>query len=146
MPPSAEQLEALQEAARAVSQHAYAPYSKYRVGSAVLTDQGVFTGANVENAVSNLGICAERVALAQARIAGARHILAIAVHCADAHTVNGQPTDPHETMPCGACRQWIHELAPDAWIITNGLSEPLQASKLLPQAFQLPDGKLRDSS
>jgi len=118
----------------------YSPYSNYRVGAAVATDAGHFKGANIENASSNLGICAERAAIAAARTQGARNIYAIAVYCLDATIDNsGNIADVRETLPCGACRQWLAELAPDAVVITNGLVKPLSVSELLPSAFRLPN-------
>jgi len=138
------------------AQNAYAPYSGFRVGAAVLTKGGIFTGANVENACYNLGICAERVAISNARVNGCTRILGIAVSCIDAKinhqpSQNGQKKDPAKnngadntatqtdllTLPCGACRQWIAELAPDAWIITNGSEKIYSLNTLLPNAFVL---------
>ena len=68
-----EQAELLAAAARA-AKSAHAPYSKFNVGAAVLTENGIFPGANIENASSNLGICAERVAIAHARMNGCTSI------------------------------------------------------------------------
>ena len=82
--------------ADAVAAHAYAPYSEYQVGAAVLTRDGrVFAGANVENAAYPLGICAERSAIAKAASEGLRpgDVEAIAI----------------TASPCGGCRQWLHE-------------------------------------
>lgn len=131
-----EQKELLAAAAMAAKQ-AYAPYSKFHVGAAVLTEDGVFYGANIENASANLGICAERVAIAHARMHGAEIIIGIAVYCADAsHDANGM-LDLSLTMPCGACRQWIAELAPDVWVITNGSDQIYTLEDLLPNPFRL---------
>ena len=116
-------------AARAAARRAYAPYSKFRVGAAVLSGSGrIFSGANVENASSSLGVCAERAALFQAVAAGERKIVAVAVHT---------PTR-HPTPPCGACRQVIGEFGPRAAIIcTCRTRERLVATldQLLPSAF-----------
>lgn len=128
-------LKELLEQAKEASTKAYAPYSNYHVGSAVLTDHGVFTGANIENAATNLGICAERVALSKAKMQGVKEILAVAVYCADAQKNEQGEFKAEETMPCGGCRQWILELAPNAKIVTNGVSEPIYIKELLPYGF-----------
>ena len=98
----------LKERARAAAQHAYAPYSGFCVGAAVLGANGeIHAGANVENASFGLTICAERNAVFQAVARGIRRIEAVAVYT---------PT-PVATAPCGACRQVLHEFAPDALVI-----------------------------
>lgn len=123
--------------AASAAERAYAAYSKFRVGAAVLTDDGIFIGANVENASANLGICAERVAITHARMHGAEKIIGIAVCCADAPRQENSRPDPGLTMPCGACRQWLAELAPDAWVITNGSDQVYTLKDLLPVPFTL---------
>ena len=128
----------LAEAASA-AQQAYAPYSKFRVGAAVLGGRGaIYRGANVENASLGLGTCAERVALASAYAAGERDIIAVAVACVD--TPQGAPLE--QRMPCGACRQWIQELAPHAAIIVPGAERSFTLQELMPLAFSLDSGHL----
>jgi cytidine deaminase len=88
-------------AALAVRERAYAPYSKFQVGAAILTLDGkFFTGCNIENASYGLTMCAERVAAASAVAAGYRQFAAIAV------------ASPAAASPCGACRQVLAEFAP----------------------------------
>lgn len=118
--------------ARAVRARAHAPYSGFRVGAALSTDDGqVFTGVNVESAASPAGICAERAALAAAVTAGARRFVTLAVA--------GGGQEP--CVPCGLCLQALHELAPDLEVLAAG--EVGQAvhyvldRDLLPHAFRL---------
>jgi cytidine deaminase len=129
-----EERDRLLEAAREAATHAYAPYSGFRVGSAVLTSSGgVYIGANVENASYGLSICAERVALAAARVAGESVIRGIAIACVDRATEERV----EESAPCGACRQWIQELAIDAEILLAGHDGGFRIEQLLPLAFRL---------
>tara|TARA_R110002167_G_C12342813_1_gene621368 strand:- start:100 stop:501 length:402 start_codon:yes stop_codon:yes gene_type:complete len=101
---------ALEHAARAAAAHAYAPYSKFPVGAAVLTADGsTFVGCNVENASFGLTNCAERTAVFSAIAAGHRHITCVAVYT---------PTD-NPTAPCGACRQVLREFGPDLKVIST---------------------------
>ena len=123
----------LLEKARLVAQNAYAPYSKFRVGVAVLTDRSIYLGATVENASFGLTICAEMVALSAAVVAGDRTVRAIAIACIDA--VEGAP--PSERLLCGVCRQWISELAPDVSIYIAGVDRVFTIGELLPNAFRL---------
>ena len=118
--------------ARAAMKKAYAPYSNFRVGSALLTTSGkVFSGCNVENASYGMTNCAERTAIfsAVAQLGPKLEIRAIAV-------VNdhGVPCSP-----CGACRQVIYEFGPDATIFFQGAHGPKQAhiTELLPEGFRL---------
>ncbi|WP_029897455.1 cytidine deaminase [Desulfohalovibrio reitneri] len=120
----------LLEKARQAARNAYAPYSGFRVGAAVLAGGTVYTGVNVENACYGLGLCAERSALAAAVTAGEHQVTGVAVACPDA-----VGEDPSATTPCGACRQWLAELAPGAWVVTeSGVYTP---EDLLPHAFGL---------
>jgi len=122
--------ELMAEARRARAK-AYAPYSRYRVGSAVLTDDGrIFSGCNVENASYGLTQCAERVAIAKAVSEGARRIIAVEI------VVSGRSV----ASPCGACRQVIREFGPDAAVITTGTGGRVRREHiedLLPRAFSL---------
>jgi cytidine deaminase (EC 3.5.4.5) len=109
---------------------AYAPYSKFRVGAAVLCGSGkIYKGANVENASSGAGICAERVAMATAVAAGEREFVALAVA--------GELSKP--ITPCGICRQMMIEFGDmDVVMVgSNGDALMVRASELLPDAFTL---------
>ncbi len=100
---------ALLDRARQARAHAYAPYSKFPVGAALLASDGrVFTGVNVENASYGLGNCAERVAIGKAVSEGARSFTAIAVV---------GPEDDVPCAPCGACRQVLYEFGPGMLLI-----------------------------
>ncbi len=114
--------------------NSYSPYSKFRVGAAVLANDKIYLGANIENASLGLSICAERVALSNAIFNKAKDIEGIAVFCIDAKKIDSK-TFFIQSLPCGACRQWISELAPNAWIVTNGSENPLSLKDLLPNAF-----------
>jgi cytidine deaminase len=121
--------EALLAAARGARERAYAPYSGFRVGCALLTADGqVFLGANVENAAYSPTICAERVALPAAVVAGAREFAALAVVCDG----DGPCT------PCGVCRQVLYEFAPDLLVIAAGETGPVARYRL--EADLLPHG------
>lgn len=105
----------------------YSPYSKFRVGAALLTGDGeIFSGCNVENASYGLAICAERNAVFQAAFAGKRKIVAVAV----------TSDEPSFLTPCGACRQVISEFADgNAEIIlvtSNGKTKSLKFEKIFP--------------
>jgi cytidine deaminase len=119
----------LAAAARAASEQAYCPYSNFRVGAAVLTEDGaVFSGCNVENASYGLTICAERAAVFHAAAKGHRSIVAVAVYT---------PTT-FPTSPCGACRQVINEFGPEAEVVSvcDGPQKiHSKLSELLPHAF-----------
>lgn len=121
---------ALQQAAQNAAAQAYAPYSKFPVGVAVLADSGnIYTGCNVENASYGGTVCAERNAIAAAVVAGERKFTALMVYT------------PQEvlTPPCGICRQVIAEFfTPDAPIAScNHLQQQQRWSlgELLPAAF-----------
>ena len=129
----ADQKERLLALARAVQQNAYAPYSKFRVGAAVLLENGeVFTGCNVENASYGLTNCAERSAIfaAVSKLGGDKvKIRAVAV-------VNERDVP---CSPCGACRQVIAEFGPTAILWYQGRNGVQESSmeRLLPDCFNL---------
>ena len=127
---SGSEREELLRVASAVAEKAYAPYSNFRVGTAVVGEKGTYIGVNVENASHGLAICAERSALAAAIAAGERKIRGIAIACVDA------PADSSAGFPCGACRQWMLELAPGAEILILGVAGSFCIEDLLPRAFQ----------
>ena len=122
------------QAAKA-AREAYAPYSGFRVGAAVRGEHGIYLGTNVENASYGLALCAERAALAAAVAAGDRRINAIGIACIDAPNDAGA----EQRLPCGACRQWLAELAPDAMVATLGVAHDYRVPELLPFAFALED-------
>jgi len=119
--------EELVERALAVAARAYAPYSNYLVGAAVLARDGrVFEGVNVENAAYPLGICAEKSALAAAVAAGCRpgELEAIGI----------------TASPCGGCRQWLWEFRLDRVTFPKGAGEVVThaPTDLLPDTWELP--------
>lgn len=125
-------LDAAELMRRAVSArgNAYAPYSGFSVGAALLgVDGRVHTGTNVENASFGLTICAERAALFAAVAAGARSFRAVAI---------AGPDEDAPCPPCGACRQVLHEFAPSLTIVVaahSGEVRMLSLAQLLPEAF-----------
>ena len=127
-----EKQEEMFSAARAAFKNAHAPYSNFRVGSAILTERGtLYSGCNVENASYGLTICAERNAIfaAVAAEGSGMRIKAVAV----ATELDGP------CAPCGACRQVIFEFGPDAVVLFRGQSgtEQMPITKLLPEGFRL---------
>jgi cytidine deaminase len=117
------------DAATRVRENAYAPFSKFKVGAALETDDGqIIVGSNVESASYGLTVCAERVAVWNAISQGKRKIKRIAV-VADTEDL---------TPPCGVCRQIIWEFGGDIPVIfanLHGKSETVQMKDLLPRAF-----------
>jgi cytidine deaminase len=110
---------------------AYAPYSHFRVGAALLTASGrIVTACNVENASLGLSICAERAAVFRAIAEGEREFVAIGVSAGP----------KAEAAPCGACRQVLHEFAPGIvvyWRNRNGRAMKRTLAGLLPESFEL---------
>lgn len=121
----------LYEMADAVRQYAYVPFSGFSVGAALLTAGGkVYTGINVENSSYGATICAERTAFVKAISEGEREFTAIAVSAGDAQ----------ESLPCGICRQFMYEFAPDIKVITGTSADALVVrtlEQLLPLGFKL---------
>jgi len=119
--------------AQAARERAYAPYSRYRVGAALLGRSGrVYTGCNVENAVYPLCTCAERVAVVKAVSEGEREFVALAVV-----TENGG-------APCGSCRQTLREFGRDIAVLiadTTGAYRETTLDALLPDSFSAADLK-----
>lgn len=126
----------LEQAAVAVQARAYAPYSRYFVGAALLTRSGaVFAGCNVENASFGLSLCAERSAVLQMIAAGERDPVAVVV----------ATRGPLAGTPCGACRQTLAEFASDLPVrlivagtagTTEGATRETSLAALLPDAFR----------
>jgi cytidine deaminase len=116
--------------ANEIRSRAYAPYSKFPVGAALLCADGtVVTGVNIENGVNGLSLCAERVALFKAISEGKKGFVKMAVTCSGDHC-----------RPCGACRQVLYEHAPDLEILMgspDGRSVRTTLKELLPDAFTL---------
>ncbi len=116
--------DALKAAARAVQENAYAPYSRFKVGAAILAGGRIFQGCNVENASFPVGICAERSALAAAVSAGATEIQAVVI-------VADRPI-----TPCGMCRQALAEFNPEVPVVM--ICDQVEAQATLGQLFPDP--------
>jgi cytidine deaminase len=129
-PPATDhQLTMLRERAFAVMDRAYAPYSSFRVGAALLASDGsVSEGCNVENASYPAGLCAERGALATAVARGSRRFEMI--------VIASEAEDP--SSPCGICRQMLHEFSPQLLVVSvtrGGREARWSLDELLPKAF-----------
>lgn len=113
--------------AEQAKKNAYAPYSNFSVGAALLAESGkVYTGVNVENASYGATICAERTAFLKAVSEGERSFRALAI-----------ASDGGDTPPCGICRQFMYEFEPEIDVITGNDKESLRVQKL---SVLLPDG------
>jgi cytidine deaminase len=125
----------LLDQARRAREAAYAPYSRFAVGAAVLTAAGeIFSGCNIENASLGATVCAERVAIFKAVAAGRRDLTALAV-IADT---------PEPVAPCGLCRQVLAEFNPDCLVLmanTAGRIRLANLEEMLPLAFSWPGGE-----
>ena len=121
----------LMRAAMKAAENAYAPYSRFRVGAAVLCDDeegSVYTGCNVENASYPCGICAERTAVSKAVSEGRRRFVMIAVTGSSAE----------KCTPCGICRQFLYEFSPEMTVLCgnkDGEYDEMKLSDLLPRGF-----------
>lgn len=121
----------LMRAAMKAAENAYAPYSRFRVGAAVLCDDeegSVYTGCNVENASYPCGICAERTAVSKAVSEGRRRFVMIAVTGSSAE----------KCTPCGICRQFLYEFSPGMTVLCgnkDGEYDEMKLSDLLPRGF-----------
>ena len=118
--------------AKEALKNAYAPYSKFSVGAALLTGSGnIFTGVNVENSSYGATICAERTAFAKAISEGEKEFLAIAVTSSEG-----------KAFPCGICRQFMFEYGDDLRIIVGNNVDDIKSftiKELLPYGFRLKD-------
>ena len=131
------EIDKLISAAREAQRAAYAPYSEFKVGAALLTKDGhIFTGCNVENTTYGLSICAERVVVTKAISEGHKDFVLLVV-----------VADSDEPIsPCGACRQFMLEFNPEMEVVMvgdNGNRRRMTVSELLPHYFLRPgnDGK-----
>jgi cytidine deaminase len=123
-----DRIEELIAAAQDAMLRAYAPYSGFRVGAAILAEGQIFTGQNIENASYPLAVCAERNAVGRMIDAGARTIDAVAVV-----TAADSPT-----TPCGGCRQVLWEFGPESVVVAateDGQRRRWGLAELLPDAF-----------
>ncbi|NLM83287.1 MAG: cytidine deaminase [Clostridiales bacterium] len=115
--------------AAAAMKNSYAPYSRFKVGAAVECEDGsVFSGCKIENAAMEATLCAERAAIAAAVLAGRRRFLRLAI-CAEG---------PRYCVPCGTCRQFLQEFAPEAEILcsrADGRYVSYKLPELLPHPF-----------
>jgi cytidine deaminase len=121
----------LYQIAEKASEGAYAPYSGYKVGAAILTSSGrIYTGANVENSSFGATICAERTAAVKAVTDGQRKFVAIAV---------AAPGSKVPAWPCGICRQFLFEFGGDLLVISGIDARSIEVftlNELLPQGFR----------
>ncbi len=119
----------LYRAAKKAMENAYAPFSRFHVGAALLTKKGnVYLGVNVENSSYGATVCAERAAVSAAVTAGEREFQSIAI------VANGE-----KVFPCGICRQFLYEFAPDLRIITGNSEENIEVYnlfELFPNGFR----------
>ena len=121
--------EKLYEIAEGARANAYAPFSNFCVGAALLTTDGeIYTGVNIENSSYGATICAERTAFVKAISEGKRQFSKIAISAGDV-----------ESVPCGICRQFMYEFSPEIEVITkaDGVLKVRPLTQLLPEGFVL---------
>ena len=121
--------EKLYEIAEGARANAYAPFSNFCVGAALLTADGeIYTGVNIENSSYGATICAERTAFVKAISEGKRQFSKIAISAGDV-----------ESVPCGICRQFMYEFSPEIEVITkaDGALKVRPLTQLLPEGFVL---------
>jgi cytidine deaminase len=129
-PVSPEQWAELQRRAVEMTERAYAPYSRFRVGAAALTDDGrVVVGCNVENGSYGLTLCAECGLVSDLHATGGGRLVAVVTRA------NGD----EPVLPCGRCRQLLHE-AGGGSLLVDGDGTPRPLAELLPDAFDFRDG------
>lgn len=132
-----EMIKALYDLAVKTAENAYAPYSNFKVGAALLSAKGkVYTGVNVENSSYGATICAERAAFVNAISEGEREFVVIAVASGG--------DDAKEAIPCGICRQFMYEFSPEIYVVTGTDRENLNIrglDQLLPMGFTLGEDK-----
>ena len=146
-------IELIKAAIKAAS-YAYAPFSNFKVGAALLTESGeIYSGCNIENSSFGATICAERTAIVKAVSEGYRSFTAIAiVSVSESSTASGSVADLGSavdsevllvnqlTFPCGICRQFMYEFMPNAQVIVSDLDfnyKVYSVSDLLPHGFRL---------
>lgn len=124
----------LLDLARSAAENSYSPYSKFRVGAALETEDGqIFTGANIENAAYPSSNCGEATALNTAAATGVRKVSSVAVACIDAD-------DVEDAYPCGRCRQIMSEFDVDNVYVTGGPGTEERShtlDDLLPHRFKM---------
>ena len=126
---SKEQMDALFEEAWKAAENAYAPYSRFRVGAALLCEDGtIVTGCNVENRSYGLTICAERGAVCRGIAEGQRSFLALAI---------ATPDSPDPVGPCGACRQVLSEFMPPGAPVRFGGGGPRRVDSVIGELLPL---------
>ncbi|MBR0373128.1 MAG: cytidine deaminase [Mogibacterium sp.] len=123
-------IKALYDRAVENQKRAYAPYSNFHVGAALMAEDGsIYDGANMENASFGATTCAERVALGTALFAGHRNFVALAV-----------VGDHEETFPCGICRQALSEFTDGSMLVITAPDRVHRLDELLPFIFRLEHG------